>query len=408
MKTLSSVLASLRLPAFFSVFKMKLSKTIFVFFHIFCCLLCMSHALDTLIPGRILHSNETLISAGGVFELGFFTASKSSGIWFKNDRNKKPVWVANRDDALVDSTGVLSIRHDGKLVVTDRSAIQIIVNNEILATINETSVKILDSGNLVLMEEGKIIWQSFDYPTDTCPSGMNLVLFNMGTGRLRKQFLISWLSLSNPNRGFYSLGLDSTDMTKFNVWCIGGAYQQIGFWDGLVFEFFFQHLSGNHYNFSFISNGRDIYLTFNNTKSNVLSWFVLTSDGAISEFRMVGQNISRVNYSLCDTTLPCNTTGCLVLTPMMCKGGNSFPDIRGLIPNSMAVTWEGRLGCSNCELLCRSNCSCVAYSSLLDDGTGCELTYGNKDDLLNNRGRGNNTIHVCADASKSGKPFSSF
>lgn len=30
--------------------------------------------------------------------------------------------------------------------MTDRSAIQIIVNNEILATINETSAKILDSG----------------------------------------------------------------------------------------------------------------------------------------------------------------------------------------------------------------------------------------------------------------------
>lgn len=117
MKTLSSVLASLRFPAFFSVFNMKISKTVSGFFHIICCLLCMFHALDTLIPGRILHSNETLISAGGVFELGFFTTSKSSseylGICFKNDRNKKPVWVANRDDALVDSTGVLSIRYGG-------------------------------------------------------------------------------------------------------------------------------------------------------------------------------------------------------------------------------------------------------------------------------------------------------
>lgn len=87
---------------------------------------------------------------------------------------------------------------------------------------------------------------------------MNLGLFNMGTDCLRKQFLVSWLSLCNPNRGFYSLGLDSIDMTKFNVWRIGGAYQQIGFWDGLMFEFFFQHLTDNHYNFSYISNSRNI------------------------------------------------------------------------------------------------------------------------------------------------------
>lgn len=105
-----------------------------------------------------------------------------------------------------------------------------------------------------------------------------------------------------------------------------------------MLEFFFQHLSDNHYNFLLISTSRDIYLTFNNKESKLFSWLVSTSDGASSEFRLVGQDISRVNYSLFNATPPCNSTGCFALTLIMCKGRNSYSDIEGLIPNSMAVT----------------------------------------------------------------------
>nr|XP_048323283.1 uncharacterized protein LOC107428940 [Ziziphus jujuba var. spinosa] len=361
---------------------------------------------DTLKPGEILHSNETLISSAGVFELGFFTSSKSDsqylGIWFKNDRNKKPVWVANRENPLGYATGILRIWYDGNLVLNDARTIPITVNNGAAATSNETSAKLLDSGNFMLTEGQKIIWQSFDYPTDTFLPGMNLGWFNIDTDDPRKLHLSSWLSPSDPSRGLYSLGLDGSDKTKFRVWRRGGAYQQIGFWDGHVFRFFFQSSLDNYQNFSFVSNSKDIYLTLNNKESNIISWLVLASDGLINDFRMVGQDISSVNYSLCDATLPHNSTGCLVLTPSMCKDGDNFSDIKGLIPNSMVVTWEGRMGRSDCELICKSNCSCVAYASSDDnDGTECELLYGNKADLLNNKGRGNNTIYVREDASDS-------
>ena len=148
-----------------------------------------SHALDTLKSGEILYSNETLVSAGGVFELGFFSFSESSdmylGIWIKNDGNKKPVWVANRAEPLVDSSGFLKIRYDGNLVLSDRRATTVIVNNGALAGSNETSSRILDSGNLILIEGEKTLWQSFDYPTDTLLPGMKLGRFHMGTDQLK-------------------------------------------------------------------------------------------------------------------------------------------------------------------------------------------------------------------------------
>nr|XP_048323320.1 G-type lectin S-receptor-like serine/threonine-protein kinase SD1-13 [Ziziphus jujuba var. spinosa] len=46
---------------------------------------------------------------------------------------------------------------------------------------------------------------------------------------IRKQYLTSWLSPSDPNKGFYYLGLDYLDMTKSNVLSQDNVYQQIGF-----------------------------------------------------------------------------------------------------------------------------------------------------------------------------------
>ncbi|XP_015868531.3 receptor-like serine/threonine-protein kinase SD1-8 [Ziziphus jujuba] len=383
---------------------MKTSK-VFLHFHIFFCFLCSSHALEKLTPGMTLQGYETLISAGGMFELGFFTEHKLRfqylGIWFKNDRNRKPVWVANRGTPLLDFTGVLSIRYDGNLVMTDVTTIPNIVNNGELAKSNETSAEILDSGNLILLESGKIIWQSFDYPTDTLLAGMKLGWFNINTNSLRLQYLSSWLSPSDPNTGFYYLGLNTNDTSRFNLWRLDSAYQQIGLWDGYEFRFFFQSSSDNHYNFSYVSNSKNISLTFHNIENEGITWFVLDSDGSIIEFRMEGEEISSVNYSVCDAKMPHNSTGCLILSPTMCKDGDDFSYNRGLIPTSMLVSLPAITSPSECDLICRSNCSCVGYVSMNDNGTGCQIFYGEKADLLNSIGLGNDAIYMRGDASKS-------
>ncbi|EEF37889.1 hypothetical protein RCOM_0220660 [Ricinus communis] len=140
--------------------------------YILCSLfLCLSHASDTLKPGENLYNNETLVSAGGVFELGFFASREMRnqylGIWFKKDKTKKAVWVANQDIPLIASSGVLTIRQDGNLVISDARLQPIIVNCGSLATSNNTSATLLDSGNLILMQGKVVVWQSFHYPTDT-------------------------------------------------------------------------------------------------------------------------------------------------------------------------------------------------------------------------------------------------
>ncbi|PON78437.1 Bulb-type lectin domain containing protein [Parasponia andersonii] len=199
----------------------------------FCCLfLSYSFALNTLKLGEVLQSNETLVSSNGVFELGVFSFKESSykylEVWFKNDTSKKVVWVANKEKPLVDSYRKFKIRHDGNMVISDRRRTQIILNNEALAESNETRATILDSGNLILIQREKIIWQGFDYLTDTFLPGMKLGWLNLGTNQLRMQFLASWLSPFDPNPRPFSLGLDPVNRTQFNVWQKDRAFQQIG------------------------------------------------------------------------------------------------------------------------------------------------------------------------------------
>ncbi|KAL6274779.1 hypothetical protein ACE6H2_025471 [Prunus campanulata] len=393
---------------------MKPWRAFSVEFCIFSCFfVCLSHASDSLRHGQYLYRNETLVSAGGVFELGFFSSHAAPngylGIWFKNDKNQKPVWVANKDSPLMDFPGVpgssgvfLTIRYDGNMVISDRRNIPFILNYGALASSNNTRATIRDTGNLILMEGKEILWQSFYYPTDTFLPGMKLGLFNMNTEQLRKQFLVSWFSASVPADGSYALGIDPVNNTQFNVWRSDGAYQQIGLWDGHEFKFFFQSTSDN-LNFSFVWNSNEIYLTFNNKNTSMPSWFVLTSNGEIDEFRMVGQEIEVVDYSLCDDTMARSSNGCLVAMPSACSGGDNFSNTRGSLPSSMVLSWPIRIDPYDCEILCRNNCSCVAYAnaSLQDGGTLCQLYYGNKSDLLKLVGTGNSTVYVRGNASKS-------
>ena len=56
------------------------------------------------------------------------------------------------------------------------------------------------------------------------------------------------------------------------------------------------------------------------------------------------------------------------------------------------------MGPSDCEIMCRINCSCNAYASLREDGTGCQLYYGDKKDLHKIIGKGDGIIYVRGDA----------
>lgn len=373
-----------------------------------CYIICISDASDTLRLGESLSGNQTLVSSGGVFELGFFSVTDNHylGIWLKNDKHKKAVWIANQEYPMIGNS-ILYIGEDGNLKLVDDRGPRT-VNDEAPAKDGNTSAKLHDTGNLVLSDRNRTVWQSFDDPSDTYLPGMKLGSFNFNTEYFRNRFLASWLSPLDPSRGSFVLGLYLENRTGLNVWLIDtepAAFQEIGSWDGKTFKFFFR-TSSRKYNFSFVSNPNESYLTFTNNENGTLAWFELASNGDINEVTLDGKEISIQSHSLCHDILPRNSSRCLAVMPLLCGDGDDFMKINGLMPDSMRVNRSVRNGSSECELICKSNCSCIAYATFPGDNSICEFYYGNKSDLRI-PGRGNHSIYLRGDlarqSSRSGK-----
>ncbi|RHN60208.1 putative non-specific serine/threonine protein kinase [Medicago truncatula] len=156
--------------------------TVFLFFNlytswllIFSSMLCLVR--DTLNTSQKILSNEpltNLISAGNIFELGFFAPSSTGGsqrclgIWYhmqegsQQPQKQTVVWVANRDSPVaVGSIGVFHIAEDGNLEVVDTSTKEYWSSSTkkhflSLPPKNRT-VKLMDSGNLVLYNEHMVV-----------------------------------------------------------------------------------------------------------------------------------------------------------------------------------------------------------------------------------------------------------
>ena len=107
------------------------------------------------------------------------------------------VWVANRNDLINDSSGVLSINQFGNLVLHDSFNRLLWSTNVLVQGTTSCVAQLQDSGNLVLIQGNnkKLLWQSFDYPTDTLLPCMRLGL-NLIIGLVR--FLTSWKSQDDP------------------------------------------------------------------------------------------------------------------------------------------------------------------------------------------------------------------
>ncbi|KAI6690436.1 hypothetical protein NL676_027264 [Syzygium grande] len=74
----------------------------------------LAAATSTISTGQRLTSSDTLVSSGGIFELGFFSRGNSPctylGIWYKKTEERTTiVWVGNRDQPLTTSSPCLAI-----------------------------------------------------------------------------------------------------------------------------------------------------------------------------------------------------------------------------------------------------------------------------------------------------------
>lgn len=151
--------------------------------------------------------SDILISPDKTFSCGFYGMGQNAywfSIWFTNSKDRTVVWMANRDRPANGRGSRVSLRRDGAMVLTD-------VDGFIIWETNTTSTdvgraELLDTGNLVLKGPGgKVLWQSFDFPTDT------LLPNQLFTKRTK---LVARLHSGSYASGYFSFFFDNDNVMR--------------------------------------------------------------------------------------------------------------------------------------------------------------------------------------------------
>ena len=171
-------------------------------------------AVEVEAAGEVLVTgNGTILGENGTFRMGFFSVNGGPdgyfGIWYASLPTPTYVWVANRETPVKSkesATVEVEVGGDGRLKIMD------VGGSVVWQTTNEekaTAVKLLESGNLVLLSpEKKVVWQSFDFPADTWLPGMNMTA---------DRSITCWKSSIDPSPGLYSLRLKPPDYGEFEL-----------------------------------------------------------------------------------------------------------------------------------------------------------------------------------------------
>ncbi|KAL8091109.1 hypothetical protein AgCh_040275 [Apium graveolens] len=375
--------------------------------------------------------NSTIISAGGIFELGFFSPGRSKnrylGIWYKNVSNFTVVWVANGETPLTDRSGVLRIDGSGRLVLSNGVGSLIWSSNSSIS-VKKPLCQLLDTGNLVLVHEDDTqpqtyLWQSFDHFGNNLLSGMKLGrdLVN-GVDR----YLTSWRSSDDPTPGNYTMRLSLDGFPQILVWNGSVVQFRFGKWDGVKFSgTFFDNLDSSYIS-NFVFQQREIYYQFDVRGSSVTTRGTINPDGNVQVLSWINETQSWLNllttqkdkcdlYAACGPYGFCNISqdrggngvcscvqgfepknperwntgdwsgGCVRRTALSCGPGDGFLTLQNRkLPDSRRSWFNQSMNLEECRIRCMNNCSCTAYSTIdiRENGFGCILWL---DELLDIR-----------------------
>ncbi|KAK8689245.1 hypothetical protein V6N13_087967 [Hibiscus sabdariffa] len=392
------------------------------FFTLICFLLLvfshleLSEEADVLAVGGLVSDGETLVSALETFELGFFSPGKSRnrylGIWYKNSP-EAVVWVANRNNPIADTNGVLTVSDSGNLVLLNRTK-RVVWSSNVSGTAKHPVARLLDTGNLVLKDKKSMpesyLWESFDSPSDTLLAGMKIG-WNLKTGEER--YLTSWRSVDDPSPGNFTYRLDITGLPQLVIGRGLMKMYRTGPWNGIGFgavpavpDLVFKPI--------LISNENEIYYTFKTVGNTINMRLWLNQSGYLQ--RLIsdhGSNRWGVLYSVpfdqcgsygfCGANSVCSSrradtceciqgfipesqgsTNCVRESSLDCQKGEAFLRLAGVkVPDLSKFHSNENLNPEQCEAECLKNCSCTAYANLsVSDGhTSCLMWFGDLIDI---------------------------
>ncbi|TYI42244.1 hypothetical protein ES332_A01G084400v1 [Gossypium tomentosum] len=380
-------------------------------------------ALNTISPGQSIKDGQTLVSASGSFELGFFSPGNSKsryvGIWYQKVSTGTAVWVANREASVSDASGVLSINDKGILSIMNGTKGIVWSSNTSRNSAEEPIARLLDSGNFVVKDPNdsdpeNFLWQSFDYPCDTFLPGMKIGI-NFVTGFDRH--ISSWKSMEDPAPGLYSMRIDPRGLPQLVIKKGPNITSRGGSWNGRYITGRPQPTVNPVYLYEFFWNKNEAYYKYEMRNSSIFSRYLLNPVGLTQrsiwnerknewEVDSTSQADQCSIYDYCGSYATCSTNefppckclegfmqgsaspgdlssvdwsnGCTRRRPLTCDGGDSFLKQTGLKLPDTSKSWADiSVDLKECEKLCLRNCSCTAYANLdiREGGHGCLLWF---------------------------------
>ncbi|RYR40446.1 hypothetical protein Ahy_A09g046199 isoform A [Arachis hypogaea] len=404
---------------------------------------------DSLRMSEYIRDGETLVSAGGSFEVGFFSPGASTrrylGLWYRDaSRNNTIMWVANRERPLHNKAGVLIFKETGDLQLLSDTNNTIWSSNISSKALSNSVAQLLDSGNLVVKnvpdtKEGSFLWQSFDYPCDTYIPGMKFGR-DLATGLDRS--LSCWKSTEDPAVGEYSLRVDPRGYPQVMQMKGSVIISRIGSWNGIYFTG--TPVEGmSILKRNFVLNSKEVYFEFEILDRSIFSILKTNPSGDAQVMTWTSRTTSRVevsltggqyacgSYALCGSNSVCSmaadvatcdcvkgytpkfpekwyisdwSSGCSRKVALDCDdvvGFLKYSDMK--LPDTSSSWYSETMNLEECQKLCLKNCSCTAYANLdiRNGGSGCLLWFGNLTDMMQ-FSKGGQDLYIKVPASELG------
>ncbi|XP_076939751.1 G-type lectin S-receptor-like serine/threonine-protein kinase At4g27290 [Bidens hawaiensis] len=381
----------------------------------------VSGSTDTITSTFPLKDGATIVSAHGLFELGFFSPGTSKnryiGIWYKSIPTKTVVWVANRETPVTDNSGMLKITNPGLLTISNNNNM-IIWSSNYSKHVQNPIAQLLDTGNLVVRDandNSNYLWQSFDYPGDTMLPGMKMGK-DLRTGR--ESYITSWKNDDDPSTGEYMFGCDLRGYPHQIIRKNGVLQYRSEPWNGIDFGGISVLPQNAIYKFDMVFNENEVFYTYVMLNSSMISRLTMNHSGIAQRWVWADQVKDWVVYFSIPITDGCDlvcgaygscainsfpkcgcldkfvpkyqnewnganwSKGCVRRKALDCKKDGFVKHANIKLPDLQYSVFYKNVTLSQCEKLCLRNCSCMAYANILKTGgTGCMIWTGDLVDI---------------------------
>uniref|UniRef100_A0A251SGZ7 non-specific serine/threonine protein kinase n=2 Tax=Helianthus annuus TaxID=4232 RepID=A0A251SGZ7_HELAN len=278
-------------------------------------------------------------------------------------------------------------------------------SNSTTESVNATA-KLHDTGNLVLMDQNeKVLWQSFDYPTQHWLPGMKI---GNDYSRGIEWHLSSWKISQHPLVGEFTWGAENHGYPDFKLKQGSVVKMRGDAWRNQQIKGISSFSRNWTFTYKVIIHEKEVSFSYNHDNSSTLFRITLSSSGKLESWGWVegaknlqpGQSLPK---DLCDTYNICGAYGSCVtnmfdqscacldetkFVPRNKKGWEMADWSDGCVRRTPLYythsSWFNKsMNMQECEAQCLANCTCMAYTNpdASLGGRGCLLWFGELIDI---------------------------